>query len=128
MKDEGLTFRKAKRVEFIEAPDGWLVYDATRERVILLNLTAAAVLELSDGKTDATGIAVLLQRAFQLSEPPQSDVEVCLRSLVREGLVEACSSGESLTFRLKKRLLEAIRRPARWKRRVSVRGGLAKVR
>ena len=90
MKDEKLTFRKAEGVELVEVPDGRLIYDKTRERVILLNVTAAAVLELCDGETDATRIAVLMQDAFQLSEPPQSDVEACLRSLVSEGLVETC--------------------------------------
>lgn len=107
-KDEELTFRKVKGVELVEAPDGRLIYDKTRERVILLNLTASAVFELCDGETDAAKIAVLMQDAFQLSEPPQSDVEDCLRSLVSEGLVET-SSGKSLIFRFKKRFLQAIR-------------------
>ncbi len=92
MKREELTFRKAEGVEPVEVPDGQLIYDQTRERVVLLNLTAGAVLELCDGETDATRIAVLLQDAFQLSEPPQSDVEACLRSLVSEGLVKTSAS------------------------------------
>ncbi len=98
MKREELTFRKAESVAFVEVPDGRLFCNESSEKVILLNLTAAAVLDLCDGETNATSIAVLIQHAFQLSEPPQSDVEACLRSLVSEGLVET-SSGESLIFR-----------------------------
>ena len=108
LKDEKLTFRKVKGVELVDVPDGSLVYDKAHDRVTLLNLTAAAVLELCDGRTDAMEIASLMQDAFQLPEPPRSDVEACLRSLVSEGLVET-SSGEGVISRLKKRFMEAIR-------------------
>jgi Coenzyme PQQ synthesis protein D (PqqD) len=101
MKDETLIFRKVEGVELVEVPDGWLVYDEARDRVVLLNLTAAAVLELCEEGTDALRIATLMQDIFQMSEPPRSDVEACLRSLVSEGLVET-SSTESLILRLTK--------------------------
>jgi hypothetical protein len=87
MKDD-FPYRKAVRVRSVDIPDGRLVYDEVRERVVFLNLTAAAVLDLCDGETDVAGIAVLLQDAFHLSEPPLADVETCVQSLVSERLVE----------------------------------------
>jgi Coenzyme PQQ synthesis protein D (PqqD) len=109
MKDEELTFRKVEGVELVEVPDGWVIYNETLKRVILLNLTAAAMLELCDGESGATRIAMRMQEIFRLSEPPQSDVEGCLRSLISEGLVEIRSSRNSLLFRFKRRVSEAIR-------------------
>jgi hypothetical protein len=84
------TYRRLKGVDFIEVPDGYVIYNDSGEQAIYLNQTAAAVFELCDVETEATSIAATLQQAFGLSHPPVADVEVCLRSLVSEGLVELC--------------------------------------
>ena len=79
--------RKADDFEVNAVPDGFVVYHPAQDRVHYLNHTAAVVLELSTGEHDAAGIARELQRAYDLSEPPDGDVAFCLERLRAEGLV-----------------------------------------
>jgi hypothetical protein len=74
-------------VEIEEIADGYLVLDQRQQRVHYLNHIAALVLELCTGGRDDEEIARLLQRAYELGEPPLQDVRACLSALVREGLV-----------------------------------------
>ncbi len=72
-------------VEFVG--DGYLVYHPERDRMHSLNHTAALVLELCDGQTDAAGIAGLLQRGYEMDSSPDAEVRDCIESLYAEGLV-----------------------------------------
>ena len=93
MQDEAtLIYRRADDLETNEVPDGYVIYDNGREEVHFLNLTAAAVFELCDGKNDAASIATIVQNAFGLPVPPNGDIEACLASLHSQGLIAPASS------------------------------------
>lgn len=83
-------YRQTEGLDWREVPDGYVVYDERRELVHFLNLTAAAVLELCDGKSDADAMAASLQTAFDLPDSPKADVETCLAALVSQGLISPC--------------------------------------
>ena len=72
-------------VEFVG--DGYLVYHPDRDRMHSLNHTAALVLELCDGRTDAVAIAGLLQRGYETDTSPEAEVRACVERLYAEGLV-----------------------------------------
>jgi hypothetical protein len=78
---------KAPDVEVNVVADGYVVYHAARDRVHYLNHTAAVVLELCDGDRDRAAIARLVQRAYDLPEPPEREVTECLGQLGEEGLI-----------------------------------------
>jgi hypothetical protein len=72
----------------LRAPSSGLVH--------ILNLTAAAVLDLCDGQSSAAAIAATLQDAFHLPAAPEADVEVCLASLASLGLIELWGRSASI--------------------------------
>jgi PqqD family protein of HPr-rel-A system len=74
-------------IEVSPIADGCVVYDPARDRVHQLNRTAAIILEFCDGENTEADIARLLQRTFELPEPPQKEIKVCLDQLRDEGLV-----------------------------------------
>lgn len=78
---------RAEDVDLVEVGDGFVVYHPARERVHFFNHTAALVLELCDGTKDEAAIAELIQRCYELPEPPQAEVGQCLAQLREEGLV-----------------------------------------
>lgn len=67
--------------------DGYIVYQADRDRVHYLNQTAALVLELCNGRNSADELSRLVQSAYDLAEPPVDVVAECLAKLRTEGLV-----------------------------------------
>lgn len=67
--------------------DGYVVYQSDRDRVHYLNPTAALILELCNGRNQATALPELLQSAFDLPDAPVEEVEECLKTLRTEGLV-----------------------------------------
>ncbi len=71
----------------VEVADGFVVYHPARDRVHFFNHTAAIVLELCDGKRSSAEISQLVQRCYELPEPPDSEVGECLAQLRDEGLV-----------------------------------------
>jgi len=75
-------------LEVNEVKDGLVVYDADGDRVHYLNATAAVVFTLCDGTKDAAEIAGLVAQAFELDEPPRTEVDECLTQLRGEGLVQ----------------------------------------
>ena len=82
--------RAPKRVEGIEineVADGYIVYQAARDRVHYLNHTAVLVLEMCNGRLPAGQIPGLLKTAYDLAEPPTEEVAACLTKLQEEGLV-----------------------------------------
>jgi Coenzyme PQQ synthesis protein D (PqqD) len=73
--------------ELATVQDGFVVYDPERDRVHFFNHTAALVLEFCDGTKSDKEIAALLQRCYELSDPPEAEVADCLAQLRGEGLI-----------------------------------------
>jgi hypothetical protein len=74
-------------VEVVPTADGYVVYDEGRDRVHYLNHTAALVLEFCTGENSAEEIVGMLQLAYDLPEPPETETRECLTRLLAEGLV-----------------------------------------
>jgi hypothetical protein len=70
-----------------EVEDGLVIFDPATERVHYLNGTAALVFTLCTGEHDASAIAELVRRVFQLADPPAAEVDGCLDQLRGEGLI-----------------------------------------
>jgi PqqD family protein of HPr-rel-A system len=75
-------------VEVNEVSDGYVVYDAGRDRVHYLNRTATLVLEFCTGENTAEEIVAVLQNAYDLPEPPEAETKACLEQLRAEGLIQ----------------------------------------
>jgi hypothetical protein len=89
-------YRRVDGFDCSEVPDGYVIYDHGREQVHFLNLTAAAVLELCDGRNSVETISEVLRDAFALATSPKADIEACLAWLVSQGMVESCSQSSSV--------------------------------
>jgi hypothetical protein len=74
-------------LEVNEADEGLIVFDSTSDLIHYLNSTAAVVFTLCDGTRSASEIAGFMAEAFELDEPPLSDVEGFLSTLSRKGLL-----------------------------------------
>jgi hypothetical protein len=85
--DWSTRLERAKGIEIREAPDGVVVYDASRDRIHYLNRTAALLLESCDGGIPAADLPAMLAAAFTLESPPAAEVESCLARLLDEGLL-----------------------------------------
>jgi Coenzyme PQQ synthesis protein D (PqqD) len=85
--DWDLRPRRTPDIELTEVVDGFVVYDPSRDRIHFLNPTAAFVLESCDGEILAGELPALVAAGFQLDTPPVDDVEACLATLLREGLL-----------------------------------------
>ena len=70
------------------AEDGFIVYQPDLDRVHFLNHSAALVLELCTGRNSAREIAVLVQGAYALPEPPFAMVDETVANLNEQGLLE----------------------------------------
>lgn len=79
--------RRVEGLEIYDDDEGWVVFDASRNRVHHLNASAIAVLELCDGDLTVPQMAKLLGRAFGTREAPLDDVESCVAALRAESLV-----------------------------------------
>ena len=84
-----LTPRRADALEVREVPDGFVVYDAVRDRLHFLNGTAAFVLESCDGATPVNALPALVAAAFRLDAEPVDEVGTCVQRLLSEGLLVA---------------------------------------
>jgi hypothetical protein len=78
---------QAAGVEVNKVADGYIIYDAERDRVHYLNHTAVLVLELCTGDVPAREIPELLRASFDLPTPPTDEVAQCLTRFYAEGLV-----------------------------------------
>jgi hypothetical protein len=78
---------RAGGLEVVESADGFVVYQPDRDRVHFFNHTAVLVLELCDGEKDEGKIVELVQRFYELPEPPELEVRECLDMMRTERLV-----------------------------------------
>lgn len=82
---------RAPDIEIREVSDGYVAYDAARDRLHFLNATAMMLLELCDGRLQARDLPEFIASAYRLPEPPSAEVETCLDQLLAEGLLVRAS-------------------------------------
>jgi hypothetical protein len=80
--------KRAGRLEINRVEDGFMIYQAARDRVHYLNHTAVLILELCDGRHSAADIASLVRKAYGLAAAPRREVDSTLATLTHEGLVK----------------------------------------
>ena len=83
---------QAEGLEVNEVPDGYIIYQGTRDRVHYLNKTAAVIFEFCDGNLDADSIVARVAQAFEIGDPAKNaEIAACLGSLMQEGLIQSHS-------------------------------------
>ena len=85
--DSNSTPKRSDDLEINPVPDGYIVYQPSRDRVHYLNHTAVLVLELCTGQVRAADMPRLLKDLYDLPDPPTNEVAACLETLSTEGLV-----------------------------------------
>jgi Coenzyme PQQ synthesis protein D (PqqD) len=85
--EPGDRYVKAEGHEFNQVPDGYVIYQAGRDRVHFLNPTAVIVYELCDGKHTVEAIGRYMQESFSLPAPPIEEVKTCLDTFLKEDIV-----------------------------------------
>ena len=78
---------RAEGLDVNEVPDGYVIYQLAADRVHYLNKTAAIIFELCDGERGAGDIAARVGKMFELESTADSEIEACIQSLLKEGLV-----------------------------------------
>lgn len=78
---------RAEGLDVNEVPDGYVIYQTEADRVHYLNKTAAIVFELCDGARGADDIAARVSKMFELDGTVDGEIEACVQSLLKEGLV-----------------------------------------
>jgi hypothetical protein len=74
-----------------EVPDGYIVYQGTRDNVCYLNKTAAIIFEFCDGNLDTDDIVTRVAKLFDLDNSSYDEIRSCIASLVKEGLLQSIS-------------------------------------
>ncbi len=70
-----------------EVDDGFVVFDASTDRVHYLNPTATVVFSLCNGTRTTDEIADLVRSAWDLDVAPVDDVVACVAQLRAEGVL-----------------------------------------
>jgi hypothetical protein len=83
--------RQVPQLEVHEVPDGYIVYQAQKDKVCYLNKTAALVFELCDGHRGDSDVIDRVTKIYDLTRSGQDEIKTCIDSLVKEGLVESSS-------------------------------------
>ena len=68
--------------------EGYLIYQPAQDQMHSLNHTGTIVLELCTGENTGTDIARLLQRFYELPEPPIDETQRCLTTFREGGLID----------------------------------------
>ena len=79
---------RAPDLDVHEVPDGYVIYHGTKDSVSYLNKTAAVVFEFCDGQFSADEIAARVVKLFDLSDGSRGEIEACIESLTKEGLIQ----------------------------------------
>ena len=77
----------ANGIDVHEVEDGFVVFDATTDRVHYLNPTATIVFSLCDGTRTSAQVAELVRAAWDLDAAPIDDVDACIAQLRGEGVL-----------------------------------------
>ena len=78
---------RADGLDVNEVPDGYVVYQTAADRVHYLNKTAAIVFELCDGARGAGRHCGARKRVVRARGTADGEIEACIQSLLKEGLV-----------------------------------------
>ncbi len=84
---------KYVRVDGLEVnrmPDGYVVYQAERDKVHYLNPSASMIFELCTETTTVAAITAYLQETYALAAPPTGEVHACLEELTAQGIIRPC--------------------------------------
>ena len=79
----------ANGLDVHEVEDGFVVFDASNDRVHYLNPTATVVFSLCDGTRTTDEVAELVRSAWELDAAPLDDVAACIAQLRDEGVLRA---------------------------------------
>jgi hypothetical protein len=82
---------RASGLDVHEVPDGYIVYQGTKDNVCYLNKTAAIVFEFCDGKLNDDEIVLRVAKMFDLQSSAHAEIRDCISSLVKEGLIQSSS-------------------------------------
>jgi len=88
-------YTKASNLEVNEVPDGYVVYQSSKDRVHFLNPVAAVIFELCDGNHTADDIRSILIAGYELSSFPDRDFTSALSNMLTEGLIQPCTPASS---------------------------------
>ncbi len=83
-------FQQVGDLEITKMPDGYVVYRPESDRVLFLNMTAAVIFELCDGRQSLGEIMEILVSGYELDEFPAAEFETCVTNLLDEGLILPC--------------------------------------
>ncbi len=75
-------------IDINQMEDGYVIYQAEKDRVHYLNHTAVLVLESCTGQASEDEIVRIVQEAFNLERPPEEEVTTCLETMFNEGLIQ----------------------------------------
>jgi hypothetical protein len=78
---------RAEGLDVNEVPDGYVIYQTETDRVHYLNKTAAIVFELCDGARGPQDIVARVSKMFEVEGTADGEIEACIQSLLKEGLV-----------------------------------------
>lgn len=81
--------KRAPNLEVHEVPDGYVVYQNTRDNVCYLNKTAAIIFEFCDGKLASDEIVARVAKVFDLGPSAHDEIQACIETLVKEGLIQS---------------------------------------
>ena len=79
--------RRLAELDINQIEDGFVIYQADRDRAHYLNHSAVVVLELCDGRRSVPEIADCIRKVYGLGTAPRRDVQDVLAKLSAEGLV-----------------------------------------
>ena len=79
---------RADDLDVNEVPDGYIIYQLSRDRVHYLNKTAAIVFEFCDGKRDVDDVVLRVRQLFDL-DTSDTEIRGCIDSLLKEGLIRS---------------------------------------
>ena len=88
-------YSKTFGLEVNEVPDGYVVYQSSKDRVHFLNPIAAVIFELCDGNHTAADIRSILVAGYELSRSPTRISSSALSTMLTEGLIQPCSPASS---------------------------------
>ena len=75
-------------IEINKVPDGSVVYCPVHDKVHYLNLTAAMLLELSDGETSIEEMKAIIKDAFELEELPGNEIDASIQEMIDSSLIK----------------------------------------
>lgn len=82
---------RASGIDVHEMPDGYIIYQSTRDNVCYLNKTAAIIFEFCDGNLGRDEIIKRVAKMFELGSSAHAEINSCIDGLIKEGLIQSNS-------------------------------------